>query len=94
MALFGKWLEREKGPEKIRGAVIRYDGGNVLGENHQDSYDKIVARNPGVPYDFTKEEARGWLTTKGRIVSTQEAYEIKLKSGQISPDESPPRSNE
>lgn len=94
MGLFGRWPEREKGPEKIRGAVIRYDGANILGESHQDSCDKIVARNPGVPYDFTKEEARGWLTTRGRIVGDKEAYEIKLKSGQISPDEPPPSLNE
>lgn len=92
--MFGRWLERKKGPEKIRGAVIRYDRENILGESHQDCYDKIIARNPGVPYDFKKEEARGWLTTRGRIVSMQEAYEIKLKSGQISPDESPPHLNE
>lgn len=94
MGLFGRWSEREKGPERIKGAVIRYNGENFVGENHALARDALLARYPEMEHTPQKEEARGWLTSKGRIVGDDEAYAIKLVSGQIPRDEPPSRYNE
>ena len=81
-------------PERIKGAVIRYKGVNFVGAGHAEAHDKMIAEFPEMRLTPEKEEARGWLTSRGRIVQTEEAYEIKLKSGQIAPGTPPPHLNE
>lgn len=66
----------DRRPEEVKGAVIRYQDENFEGSNHQMAMDKITARFPD--YQIGTEEARGWLTTKGRIVSDEEAQALEL----------------
>lgn len=89
--VLGKCFERRK-KEKVLGAVIRYGGENFLGEGHAKAWDAVKMRYPEASVE--NEDARGWLTTKGRIVDEREAYKVKLQSGQIKPDEEPPALNE
>ena len=88
MGLFGFGRpDGEKGPERIKGAVIRYDGKNFLGINHTEAHDKMIAEYPEMAMTPEKEEARGWLTTRGRIVPLEEALLIKVASGQLEAEE-------
>ena len=87
MGLFGGWMEKEKGPERIRGAVVRYNGTNFVDENHTKAHDTMLAEYPEMALTPEKEEARGWLTTRGRIVPLEEALLIKVASGQLEAEE-------
>lgn len=67
----------DKEPEAIKGAVVRYNDEEFVKPNHQLAVD--AAKERFGEYDLSKEQARGWKTTKGRIVSEEEAHEIEAR---------------
>ncbi len=79
MGLFGRFGgERMRGPEKVRGAVIRYEDENFVASNHTLALDELRKRFPD--YTPEKEQARGWLTTRGRIVNAEEAQGMEIEA--------------
>lgn len=82
-----KWRVFGKQPEGVRGAVIRYRGENFEGKNHAMAMDRI--RERFADYEPGQEEARGWLTTRDRIISEAEAQEIEHAREAATGQESP-----
>ena len=70
-----KWPSLDKRPEEVLGACVRYEDENFYSKNHELALDKVKTKFPD--YVLEKEQARGWLTTRDRIVSEQEAQEIE-----------------
>jgi len=69
-----KWPSLDKKPEEVLGACVRYEDENFYSKNHVYAVDKVKAKFPD--YKLEKEQARGWLTTEGRIVGDEEAQAI------------------
>ena len=70
-----KWPSFERQPERIQGAVIRYKDEDFVDKGHALALLKITDRFGD--YDPAFEQKRGWLTTRGRIVTEKEAREIE-----------------
>ena len=66
----------EREPERVKGAAIRYNNENFdHPHNHDGALRKLMEKHP--EWDPLKEQARGWLTTRDRIVTDDEAREIE-----------------
>jgi len=72
-----KWPSSEGQLERVKGAVVKYAGENFEAENHMRALNKVIDRYGA--YDSKKEEGRGWMTTKGRMVSEEEARAIEIR---------------
>src|ERR1044072_9351827 len=72
--------------EKIEGAVIRYDGHNYIAPNHTLAWDQVIEKHGPMPR-LNLEEARGFITSRGRIVDEQTAREVALKAEQVSAED-------
>lgn len=78
-------------PETVGKAALQIGGETFTGQNHGEAFEKFMTKYP--EGDFSKFKD-GFMTSKGRFVSREEAFDIAKKQDQIKEDVLPSLTHE
>jgi hypothetical protein len=83
MAGGGRLAPAPVAPERVGPAALIIKGKTYTGTNHGEAFGKFMDEQPN--NDPGKDWKDGFVTTTGRFVSREEAFEIAKKQDQVDP---------